>query len=131
MPTETVTTTNERVASEEVTEIVRSREDNALRKLALRRLEHVRKFKLYLSVYVLSMFVLTPVWIVTQYETADGWLKHLSTRSRYPGDWDPWIIWVALGGAFLVALAGFRAYFSRADTEGEIEREVERLKSAR
>jgi hypothetical protein len=131
VPTETVTTTNERVASEEVTEIVRSRDDDALRKLALRRLEHVRKFKLYLSVYVLSMFVLTPVWIVTQYETADGWLKHLSTRSRYPGDWDPWIIWVALGGAFLVALAGFRAYFSRADTEGEIEREVERLKSAR
>ena len=131
MPTETVTTTNERVASEEVTEIVRSRDDDALRKLALRHLEHVRKFKLYLSVYVLSMFVLTPVWIVTQYETADGWLEHLSTRSRYPGDWDPWIIWVALGGAFLVALAGFRAYFSRADTEGEIEREVERLKSAR
>lgn len=131
MPTETVTTTNERVASEEVPQIVRSREDDALRKLALRHLEHVRKFKLYLFVYVLSMIVLTPVWIVTQYETADGWLKHLSTRSRYPGDWDPWIIWVALGGAFLVALAGFRAYFNRAETEGEIEREVERLKSTR
>ena len=129
MPTETVTTTNERVASEEVPQIVRSREDEALRKLALRHLEHVRKFKFYLFVYVLSMIVLTPVWIVTQYETADGWLKHLSTRSRYPGDWDPWIIWVALVGAVLVAIAGYRAYFSRADTEGEIEREVERLKS--
>lgn len=129
MPTETVTTTNERVASEEVPQIVRSREDDALRKLALRHLEHVRKFKFYLFVYVLSMIVLTPVWIVTQYETADGWLKHLSTRSRYPGDWDPWIIWVALVGAVLVAIAGYRAYFSRADTEGEIEREVERLKS--
>lgn len=131
MPTETVTTTNERVASEEVPQIVRSREDDALRKLALRHLEHVRKFKLYLFVYVLSMIVLTPVWIVTQYETADGWLKHLSTRSRYPGDWDPWIIWVALVGAALVATAGFRAYFNRAETEGEIEREVERLKSTR
>jgi hypothetical protein len=129
VPTETVTTTNERVASEEVPQIVRSREDDALRKLALRHLEHVRKFKFYLFVYVLSMIVLTPVWIVTQYETADGWLKHLSTRSRYPGDWDPWIIWVALVGAVLVAIAGYRAYFSRADTEGEIEREVERLKS--
>jgi NADH:ubiquinone oxidoreductase subunit 5 (subunit L)/multisubunit Na+/H+ antiporter MnhA subunit len=131
VPTETVTTTNERLASEEVPEILRGRDDDALRKLALRHLEHVRKFKLYLSAYVLSMLVLTPVWIVTQYETADGWIKHLSTRSRYPGDWDPWIIWVALIGAFLVALAGFRAYFSRADTEGEIEREVARLKSTR
>ncbi|HEY4620683.1 MAG TPA: hypothetical protein VIG93_03215 [Gaiellaceae bacterium] len=130
MPTETVTT-NERVASEAVPGIVRSRDDETLRKLALRHLEHVRKFKLYLSVYVLSMLVLTPVWIVTQYETADGWLKHLSSRSRYPGDWDPWIIWVALIGAFLVAIAGFRAYFDRPTTEADVEREVERLKSTR
>ena len=42
----------------------------------MRHLERVRKFKLYLAVYVLSMLVLTPVWIVTQYETADGWLEH-------------------------------------------------------
>ena len=130
MPTETVTT-NERVASEAVPGIVRSRDDETLRKLALRHLEHVRKFKLYVSVYVLSMLVLTPVWIVTQYETADGWLKHLSSRSRYPGDWDPWIIWVALIGAFLVAIAGFRAYFDRPTTEADVEREVERLKSTR
>jgi len=130
VPTETVTT-NERVASEAVPGIVRSRDDETLRKLALRHLEHVRKFKLYVSVYVLSMLVLTPVWIVTQYETADGWLKHLSSRSRYPGDWDPWIIWVALIGAFLVAIAGFRAYFDRPTTEADVEREVERLKSTR
>ncbi|HEU0246120.1 MAG TPA: 2TM domain-containing protein [Gaiellaceae bacterium] len=130
MPTETLTR-NERPASEAVPENGQSREDEALRKLALRHLERVRKFKLYLSVYVLSMLVLTPVWIVTQYEQADGWLEHLSTRSRYPGDWDPWIIWVALIGAFVVALAAFRAYFDRAETEGEIEREVERLKSKR
>ncbi len=130
MPTETVTT-NERVVSEGVPEIGRSREDDALRKLALRHLEHVRKFKLYASIYVLGMLVLTPVWIVTQYMDADGWPKHLSSRSRYAGDWDPWIIWVALIGAALVAIAGFRAYFGRADTEGEIEREIERLKSTR
>jgi hypothetical protein len=128
VPTETLTT-NERVAPEKVPEIVRSREDETLRKLALRHLEHVRKFKLYLSIYVLSMIVLTPVWIVTQYYTQDGWLEHLSTRSRYAGDWDPWIIWVALAGAVLVAIAGLRAYFSRSNTEAEIEREIERLKA--
>lgn len=120
MPTETLTT-NARVASEGGPEIVPSREGDALRKLALRHLERVRKFKLYLSIYVLSMLVLTPVWIVTQYEQADGWLEHLSTRSRYPGDWDPWIIWVALAGAIVVAIAGFRAYFDRPTTEAEIE----------
>ena len=71
MPTETLTT-NERVAPEALPEIVRKREDEALRMLALRHLERVRKFKLSLAVYVLSMLVLTPVWIVTQYEQADG-----------------------------------------------------------
>jgi hypothetical protein len=129
VPTETVPT-NERVQPEGGLEIVRSR-DEALRKLALRHLERVRRFKLYLVVYLLSMLVLTPVWIVTQYETADGWPKHLSTRSRYAGDWDPWIIWVALIGALLVGLAAYRAYFDHADTEGEIEREIDRLKPTR
>jgi hypothetical protein len=80
---------------------------------------------------VLSLLVLTPVWIVTQYEQADGWPEHLSTRSRYAGDWDPWIIWVALFGALVVAVYACRAYFERASTEGEIEHEIERLKSTR
>ena len=125
MPTETVTT-NERTQPEGGLEIVRSR-DEEIRKLALRHLERVRKFKLYLAVYLLSLLVLTPVWVITQYETQDGWLKHLSSRSRYAGDWDPWIIWVALGGAVFVAIAGFRAYLDRPTTEEEIDREVERL----
>jgi len=128
VPTETVTK-NERAVSEGVPELVRGLEDDALRTLALQHLERVRKFKLYLSVYVLSMLVLTPVWIVTQYETADGWLKHLSSRSRYPGDWDPWIIWVALIGAVIVAIAAIRAYLDRPTTETEIDREIARLKS--
>jgi hypothetical protein len=105
-------------------------EDDALRTLALLHLEHVRKFKRYLATYVLLMMVLTPVWIITQYESSPGWLKHLSSRSRYPGDWDPWLIWVALAGAFVVALAGFRAYLERPETEAEVRREVERLKKS-
>jgi hypothetical protein len=128
VPAETLTT-NERVAPEAPPELAQSDEEKTLRELALRHLEHVRKFKLYLSIYVLSMLVLTPVWIVTQYEQADGWLEHLSSRSRYPGDWDPWIIWVALVGAVVVAIAGLRAYSSRPHTEAEVEREIERLKA--
>ena len=124
-------TKNGRAVSGDVSKVVRSRENDRLRKLAVRHLENVRKFKLYLSVYVLSMIVLTPVWVITQYEQADGWLQHLSSRSRYAGDWDPWLIWVGLIGAFLVALAGFRAYFDRPETEADIEREMERLKSRR
>jgi hypothetical protein len=124
-------TTNGRVAAEDSQEIVRTREDKALRKLAVDHLEKVRRFKRYFAVYVMSMVVLTPIWIVTQYEQADGWLEHLSSRSRYQGDWDPWLIWVGLVGAFIVALAGYRAYFDRPETEEDIQREIERLKSTR
>ena len=128
MPTETISTTNERVVSELLAETVPSERDEALREIALRHLENVRKFKLYLVSYVLAMVVLTPVWIITQYESSPGWPDHLSSRSRYPGDWDPWLIWVGLIGAFLVCLAGIRAYWVRGETEADIEREVERLK---
>lgn len=128
MPTETPPR-NERVTSEAVPEVMRSREEDALRTFAVRHLERVRKFKLYLTAYVLSMLVLTPVWIVTQYETADGWPEHLSSRSRYPGDWDPWIIWVALAGGVIVAIAAYRAYLDRPTTEADIEREIEHLKT--
>ena len=127
MPTET-STTNERVVPEVVAEAVRSDREDALRKMALRHLENVRKFKLYLVTYILAMVILTPVWIITQYESSPGWPDHLSSRSRYPGDWDPWLIWVGLIGAFLVCLAGIRAYWVRGETEADIEREVERLK---
>jgi hypothetical protein len=129
MPVETPT--NERVTLETVQEAAPASEDEALRQLALRHLEHVRKLKLYVFVYVLSLVVLTPVWIVTQYETSPGWLQHLSSRSRYPGDWDPWLIWVALVGAVVVAIAGYRVYADRFDSPAEIEREIERLKTRR
>jgi hypothetical protein len=125
VPTETLTR-NERVVPVEVPKLAPGR-DEALRALAARHVEHVRKFKRHLSIYALSMLVLTPVWIVTQYQSADGWPEHLSSRSRYAGDWDPWIIWVALVGAVLVAISGFRAYASRKSSEADIEREVERL----
>ena len=129
MPTETIAKSERGV--EHAPSIATTPRDEDLRKLALRHLEHVRKFKLYLTAYVLSMLVLTPVWVVTQYEDNDGtWLKHLSSRSRYPGDWDPWIIWVALIGGVVVTVAALRAYyFDRETTEADIEREIQRLKT--
>ena len=125
------TPTNERVAPERLPEIAPPAEDEAVRTLAQRHLEHVRKFRLYVFVYLLSMVVLTPTWIISQYETSPGWLKHLSSRSRYPGDWDPWLIWVALVGVVIVAIAGYRVYTDRTDGPAELEREVERLKARR
>jgi hypothetical protein len=127
VPTQTLTN-NDRVVPSGVHETSPAPADDVLRGIAVKHLEHVRRFKLYLTAYILSMLVLTPVWVITQYESSPGWLEHLSSRSRYPGDWDPWLIWVALIGAFVVAIAGYRAFFDRPATEADIEQEIERLK---
>jgi hypothetical protein len=104
--------------------------DDGFRQLALQHLADVRKFRHAVAIYVLSILVLAPVWVVTQYYEQDGWPKHLSTRSRYAGDWDPWIIWVAAVGAVIVGIYAYRAFFRRAETEADVQREIERLKSA-
>ena len=127
MPVETPT--NDLVKLERPADVAPASDDEVVRSLAQRHLEHVRKFKLYVFVYLLSLVVLTPTWIITQYESSPGWLKHLSTRSRYPGDWDPWLIWVALVGVVLVAIAGYRVYADRTDSPAQLEREIERLKA--
>ena len=96
MPTETLSK-NERVVPEPLPEIVpephemvRAREDESLRKIALKHLEEVRRFKLWASAYVLALLVLTPVWIATEYASTDGWPERFSSQGN-PGDWDPWI----------------------------------------
>jgi hypothetical protein len=129
MPTQTVSTGDSRETAA-VVEVAPSREE-ALRRLAIRHRDQVLKLKRWAIAYVVGMVVLTPIWIVTEYMKEDGWPKHLSSRSRYEGDWDPWIIWVALVGAVIIAVVGLRAYFGRESTEDEIEREIERLRSTR
>ena len=127
MPTDT-TATNGRVTTEALP--ASPTHDEELRRVAHRHLEHVRKFKLYLSAYVLGMLVLTPVWALTEYLNADGWPERLSEQSN-PGDWNPWILWVALGGLLLVGIAALRAYFTKPVTEADVDREVERLTARR
>ena len=137
MPTETMTK-NERVVPEVLPEVVpetlpetvRAREDESLRKIAVKHLEDVRKFKLWASGYVLALLVLTPVWIATEYASTDGWPERLSSQGN-PGDWDPWIFWVALVGAVIVGIHALKAYFWRPPTEVEIDREIERLRESR
>jgi hypothetical protein len=128
VPTDTITK-NERLAHGAPPEVAATEQDTVLREMALTHLEHVRKLKLYAAVYVLAVVVLTPVWVLTQYLDADGWPERFSTESN-PGDWDPWILWIVLVGAFLVGIAAIRAHV-RPLTEADIEREVERMKSGR
>jgi hypothetical protein len=129
MPTETVSR-NERVVQETLPGIGRAREDEALRAVALKHLEDVRRLKVRALEFALVLLFLTPVWMATEYANADGWPERFSSQSN-PGDWDPWIFWVALIGGVILGVSAVRTYFSRAPSEAEIEQEIERLRERR
>ena len=101
--------------------------DAELRRLARARAERIRRLKFHVAAWMLGMFVLTPVWALTQWQD-NGGFKRFGTDGG-PGDWDPWIFYVALIWGFFVAIEALRTYFDRPTTEAEIEREIERLRS--
>jgi hypothetical protein len=101
--------------------------DDELRSLAHKQIKRRRRLKLRASAYVLGMLVLAPVWVVTEYMRADGWPQRLSHNGN-PGDWSPWVIWVALAWGFYVALTAVSIYFRRPTTAAEMGRELERLR---
>jgi hypothetical protein len=104
-------------------------EEDELRSLARTQVERHRRLKLRASAYVAGMMVLTPVWVVTEYLRADGWPDRLSHNDN-PGDWSPWIVWVALAWGFYVAVTALAIRFRRPLTEAELQREVEKLRGS-
>ncbi|HEY7380937.1 MAG TPA: 2TM domain-containing protein [Gaiella sp.] len=126
MPTETLAK-NGRVAPEAMADLSLA-DERTLRAVARKHIEHVRRLRMHVAAFVLGMLVLTPIWLVTEYMNADGWPERFSDNSN-AGDWNPWILWVALVWGFVVAVIALRTYFDRPTTEAEIQHEVERLKS--
>jgi hypothetical protein len=71
--------------------------------------------------------LLTPVWAVSEYLSSGGWPQRLSPNDN-PGDWSPWIIWVALAWTFYLALNVLVIRFRRPPVDDrEIERELRRI----
>ena len=100
--------------------------EETLRDWARRRAESGRRLKLRAAVFALAMLVLTPTWAVGEYLSAGGWPQRLSANDN-PGDWSPWIIWVALAWGFYLALTALAIHFRRPINDREIEHELERL----
>lgn len=103
--------------------------DDELRKWARKHVERVRRLKLHVAAYVLGMIVLTPFWALVEWQ-ANGGFERWSDNSQ-PGDWEPWILYVALIWGLVVVIGALKAYFDRPTTEAEIDREVDRLRSGR
>jgi hypothetical protein len=98
---------------------------NELREWARRHVERVRKLKRDAAAFVLGMIVLTAIWALIEWQDKGGFERF--SDGGNPGDWNPWILYVALIWGFLLALDVLRTYFDRPTTEEEIDRELRRL----
>lgn len=103
--------------------------DDELREWARKHVERVRRVKLHVAAFVLGMVVLTPLWMLVEWQDNGGFERFDFSDDGTPGDWEPWILYVALIWGLVVAIMALKAYFDRPATQGEIERELERLRS--
>ena len=124
MPTETLTR-NERTVSEPFA--VTGAQDDELRAWARKHVERVRRLKRDFAVFVLGMASLTAIWALVEWQD-NGAFERFSGGNN-PGDWEPWILYVALIWGFFFALDAVKTYFDRPTTESDIERQIERLRS--
>ena len=63
--------------------------------------------------------MLTPVWLVVEWQD-NGAFKHWSNNGN-PGDWEPWILYVALIWGLIVGIKALQSYFDRPTTEAEVD----------
>ena len=117
-------TKNERSASMPPTS-----DGDELRDWARKHVERVRHVKLHVAAFVLGMLVLTPIWALVEWQDNGGFKRFDFSDDGTPGDWEPWILYVALIWGLVVAIMALKAYFDRPTTEAEIDREVKRLTS--
>jgi len=101
--------------------------DEALREWARQHVARVHRLRLHVAAFVLGMIVLTPVWALAEWQS-NGGFERWSDNSQ-PGDWEPWILYVAVAWGLFVGIAALKTYGDRPTTEAEVEREIRRLKS--
>jgi 2TM domain len=103
--------------------------DSELRDWARRHVERVHKLKRDVAISLLGMATLTGIWALVEWQD-NGKFERLSGNGN-PGDWEPWILYVALVWGFFLVLDALKVYFDRPATQMEIDRTVERIRSGR
>ena len=81
------------------------------------------------AIFLLGMATLTGIWALVEWQD-NGPFERLSDNGN-PGDWEPWILYVALVWGFFLVLDVLKVYFDRPTTEAEIDRAVERIRPPR
>jgi hypothetical protein len=100
--------------------------DAELRRWARPHAERVRRLKLHAVAFVLGMAVLTPVWVLVEWQDNGGFERWSGNGN--PGDWEPWVLYAAGIWLLVLSLMAFRLLLDRPATEAEVERELERVR---
>jgi hypothetical protein len=118
-PTVPETTPAETPPTETVSEV-------ELREWARHHVERVRKFKRDVAAFLLGMTALTALWAVVEWQENGGFERF--SNGGNPGDWEPWIVYVALVWGFLLGIDALKTFFDRPTTEADVDRELDRLR---
>jgi 2TM domain len=103
--------------------------EDELREWARSHVERVRRLKLHVAAFLLGMVVLTPLWALVEWSDNGGFKRFSFNDEGIPGEWEPWILYVALIWGLVVAIMALKVHFDRPATESEIDRELRRLDS--
>jgi 2TM domain len=98
-----------------------------LRDLAIDRIKRRRRFRFHIVAHLVGSIFLVVVWAITEYNNAGGWPTGFRT-GRMNHDWDPWIIYPLIAGTLALVMHAWAAFGTEPVSEGEISREVERLR---
>jgi hypothetical protein len=103
-----------------------STEDQELRAAVRRHIERVHRLKLHVAAYLLGMLVLTAIWAIIEWQDKGSFQRFSDGGNS--GDWNPWIVYVALIWGFLLGIDVLKTHFDRPTTEADVDRELERLR---
>jgi len=102
------------------------------REQAIRQIEHRRRYWISTAVSTVGMGLLAAIWAISEYHNAGGWpTRGFSQSSGIHDVWNIWIIYPAIGWAFLTVAFGLAVYLRRPISENKIRREMERQSRGR
>jgi 2TM domain len=107
-------------------------EDQALRELATRQVERVRTFKLHLATFAVGVVALGLIWMLTEYFQDNTWPSRFADADDGdPETWNPWFFYAVGVWAIVLAVHAVKTFGHRPPSEGEIQREIDRIKGRR
>jgi 2TM domain len=101
------------------------------REQAVRQIERRRRYWISTTISGIGMLILATIWAMSEYHNAGGWPSQgFSQSSGIHNVWNIWIIYPAIGWAFLTAAFGLDVYLRKPISERKIQREMERQERA-